>query len=433
MSFFLLILATGVLLIRPSDFISELETVQLYLILLVACLVTSAVVIPEQLSVTSLKRRPITACVLGLLVAMLLSDLGNYRLEGLLIQGLEFFKVILYYVLLVGLVNSRSRLRCYLLSVAGILIVPVGLAVLQYYEYINLPAFVPMEVDRYTGMLKPIQDGRLCGTGIFGDPNDVCLLINVGMMLSLYGLLSAHGRLVKVLWLAPLVLFVVALRATESRGGFLAALASIAVLFVARFGIRKGLLLAAVAFAVILSQFGSRQTDFDLSSNGTGQARIQLWESALLLFKTSPVFGVGVNQAGKHLNKAVHNSFIQTYADLGFLGGTLLVGAFYYAFRRLIQLQRRSERVPDPELDFIRPFILAALTGYSLTMMTTNHPYEAGTYGILGIAMAYIRLADADQPPPGEVLGRRMMARLILVGIGYLGASYLYIKVFLHY
>jgi O-antigen ligase len=431
--FFLLILATGVLFIRPTDLIPELESVQVYLIMMLACLVTSAMAIAEQLSVDSLKRRPITACVLGLLVAFLLSDLGNFRIDALVSDGFDFSKIILYYLLVVGLVNSRSRLRCYVLSVAGILIVPIGLAVLQYFGYINLPAFMP--VDASTGMRVLYEDGRLRGTGMYGDPNDVCLLINLGIMLSLYGLVSARGGLVKVLWLAPLALFVEALRATQSRGGFLAALVSIAVLLWARFGTRKGLLLATVALPVIFSQFGGRQAHFDLSdTHDTGQLRIQLWASAMDVFKSAPILGVGPSQAMASMEgRVAHNSFLQAYAHLGFIGGTLLVGAFYHAYRRLFQLQRRSGLVPDPELDSLRPYVLAALTGYVITMMTTTHPFDPGTYGVLGIAVATIRLGDADQPPAGEVLTGRMMVRLILVSLGFLLGINLYLKIFLHY
>ena len=132
---------------------------------------------------------------------------------------------------------------------------------------------------------------------MFGDPNDVCLLINVGIMLSLYGVLSTRGILIRVMWLGPLVLFVWALKLTGSRGGFVAALAGVAVLLVSRFGIRRGALVAAIALPLIFSQVGGRQSDFNLSDReNTGQLRIQLWSDAMEVFKSSPLFGAGPNQ-----------------------------------------------------------------------------------------------------------------------------------------
>jgi O-antigen ligase len=433
MGFFLLILVTAVMLIRPTDYVPGLESVQLYLLMILACLVTSATVIPKQLSVDSLKRRPITACVVAMFLAFALSNLVNLRVDAFVDHGIEFAKVVLVYLLLVGLVNSLSRLRCYVLSVAGILCVPIGLSVLHYYHYINLPAFDPVYTDS-EGNSHLLEDGRMRGAGMFGDPNDLCLLINVGLMLSLYGVMNGRGKLVRFLWLAPTALFAEGLRATGSRGGLAAFLASIAVLFVSRFGIRKGLLIGAVALPVTLSLFGGRQVDFDLNSReNTGQLRIQLWSNALEVFKTSPIFGVGSHATQDRIQKAVHNSFIQAYADLGFIGGTILVAAFYHAYRRLFQLQRPSRLVADPELDSMRPFILAAMTGYGITMMSTNHPYNVVTYAILGIAAAAIHLADADQPPPGESLDGGMMVRLICVSIFFLVGFYVYVGIFCRY
>ena len=49
MGFFLFLLVTAILFIRPDDYFPGLESVQLYLIMILACLATSATVIPEQL------------------------------------------------------------------------------------------------------------------------------------------------------------------------------------------------------------------------------------------------------------------------------------------------------------------------------------------------------------------------------------------------
>ena len=431
MGYFFFILVTAILFIRPSDFIPVLESVQLYLIMIVACLLTSATVVFEQLTSDSMQKRPISACVIGLGIATVLSNLANARIEGILSDSIEFVKMALFYLLLVGLANSRSRLRCYLLSVAGILMVPVGLAVLHHQGYIHLQAFVL--IDPWTGM-PARDDGRLRGTGMFGDPNDLCLLINVGMMLSLYGILGTKSRFKSLFWLGPLALFIQALKLTESRGGFLAALASVGVLLFARFGIRKGLLLALVALPVIFSQFGGRQVQFDMDNGqDTGMLRIQMWSSAMELFRHAPVFGIGTNQSQAYLGRAVHNSFIQSYVDMGFFGGTLLVGAYYHAYRRMFQLKMRPGPGTDAELASMWPYIVGAMTGYAITMTSTNHTYGVATYGILGMAAALIRLADADRPPAGELLDNAMVARLIKVSLVFLIANEVYIRASLHY
>jgi O-antigen ligase len=246
--------------------------------------------------------------------------------------------------------------------------------------------------------------------------------------------MNTRAVLVRFFWLAPVALFAEALRRTQSRGGLLALLASVAVLFVSRFGIRKGVLFAAVVVPVILGQFGGRQVDFSLSGGqDTGQLRIQMWSSALEVLKRSPIFGVGTNQTGNDLGRAVHNSFVQAYSDMGFFGGTLFVGAFYYAYHRMFQLKLRADLAADLELDSMCPFVMAAMTGYVITMTSTNHVYGVASYGILGLATAVIRLADGDEPPAGEALDGRMMKRLICVSILFLIAMNVYIRLSVRY
>ena len=189
-----------------------------------------------------------------------------------------------------------------------------------------------------------------------------------------------------------------------------------------------------VVLPVILSQIGGRQVDFSITDKeNTGQVRIQMSSSALEVFKNSPIFGVGPNRTLGYVNRAIHNSFIQTYSDLGFLGGTFFVGVFYHAYSRLFQLRPRSGVAADSTLEVMRPYTMAAMTGYVITMMSTNHSYTVATFGILGMGAAYIRLADADQPPPGEWLTGRLLRRWILVSFVFLVGNMLYVKFLVKY
>ena len=59
----------------------------------------------------------------------------------------------------------------------------------------------------------------------------------------------------------------------------------LAVLFACRFGWRKALLVSALVLPVLLAVFGGRMTDLSATSEGTGQARLQLWRDGMVLFK----------------------------------------------------------------------------------------------------------------------------------------------------
>ena len=434
MGFFLFLLVNAILFIRPTDFVPGLETVQVYVIAILACLATSATVIPGQLTSDSLKKRPITACVVAMLLTILLSSLVNLRIAAFFIDGIEFVKVLLFYLLLLGLVNTRERLRCYLLSVAGILTVPIGLALLQQYGYIYLTAFLSMGVDPDSGVRWVIEDGRLRGSGMFGDPNDVCLLINVGIMLSLYGVMSTRRALLKVLWVAPVALFGEALRQTGSRGGLLAFLASIAVLFVSRFGIRKGVLCAAVALPVTLTLFAGRQATFDVNSRedtassafSTGRRR---WRcSRPRRFSASGP--TSLKDLSTRLYTTHSSKLIRIWASSA--------APSWWEHFTLPSADCSSSHCgllvcPTNALDSMRPFIMGAMTGYVVTMMSTNHSYNVATYAILGMGAACIQLAADDQALPGKSPADRTMARVIVASIVYLVAMNIYIRLFCNF
>ncbi|MFO0891128.1 MAG: O-antigen ligase family protein [Isosphaeraceae bacterium] len=435
MNFFLLIVVTGLLFVRPTDFIRDLESAQLFLLSIIACLAASIGVIPAQLAGDSLRRRPVTACVLALLPVQILSCLANLQFDPIITGAFEFSKVVLLYLLLIGLVRSPGRLKTYLTAILYFLTIQTGLAVLQYYKIIDLPAFMPLGIDPATGEQVWSDAPRLRGTGLFGDPNDISLLIDMGIILSLQAIAGSRGVVRKLFWMGPLAMFALALRLTGSRGGLAGALGGLAVLLVSRFGLRKGLIAGALAIPLVVGFVGGRQTDFNVGDiENTGLKRIQLWSNALELFKGSPFLGVGPSRSSSYLDdKDIHNSFIQAYSDLGFLGGTAFFSAFAHLLGRLYKLQHRPARNQDATLTRMRPYVTALLAAYAITAMTVNFTYIMSTYVVLGIGACHVQLSDADRPPPGESLGGALLLRWALSSLGFLVLMYGYIKLTVKY
>src|SRR5262249_26152409 len=151
----------------------------------------------------------------------------------------------LYYLLLVAVVNTPARLRQFLGWVGVLVLALTTLALFQYHGAINLPALEAIqqfEEDPLTGERRSFP--RLCGMGIFNDPNDLSLVLVWGMLIS-FSRLGERGA-ARFLWLVPLGVLGYALTLTHSRGGLLALLASLMALFAARFGGWKAILLAGV-------------------------------------------------------------------------------------------------------------------------------------------------------------------------------------------
>ena len=469
------LLVTAVLLIRPADYFDS--SINLYLIVISACLVVSLLSgslakVLDQCSPSSLRKWPVSACVIGLTGATILSDLGNMRFDALVGHGVEFGKVLVFFLLLVGLVNTRRRLRILALATPIFISVTVLFSVLQFSGYIDWNAFhvTVGTKDGQGSVYGGLLENRLIGPGSYKDPNDFCTLINTAIMLSIYGLSITRPRILGVIWLVFLGLQGYALMLTQSRGGLLGTLAGLGVLFWIRFGVRKGVLVLAVVLPLFLSFFGGRQVDLN-STSGTAQQRIQLWADALDTWRHAPILGVGGGCLPDYIGRPPHNSFLNAYGDLGFLGGTLFLGAFFLGFWRLYQFRppavveaSKSSRGPfhgrvqpasgrparpqpkqvpgsvpgcilDPELERMRPFLMAAMTSYALNIASTNHTYTVATYAVLGLVAAFIRVVESlpSAGARGMVFDGRMVGRLCLASVVFLILATVYVQLKVRY
>src|SRR5262249_3880125 len=151
---------------------------------------------------------------------------------------------------------------------------------------------------------------------------------------------------------------------THSRGGFLAMLACVLAIFSARFGWRKAIPMAAVILPLMVVLFAGRQTDITTSS-GTGQQRIQLWAMSLAVFRRFPLFGLGAKMLPDEIGHESHNSYVSCYGELGFLGGTLFLGMYAFAFWGLRRLGPYQEQIRDAELRRMPPYLFGIAAGYA--------------------------------------------------------------------
>ena len=54
-----------------------------------------------------------------------------------------------------------------------------------------------------------------------------------------------------------------------------------------------------------------------------------------------------------------HNSFIHCFAELGLIGGCLFLGAFVFALLGMIRVAQNPERLQDPDLKAMFPYIMS--------------------------------------------------------------------------
>ena len=430
LGFALFVLVNAALFVRPGEIVPALLGWEIYQACIIACLLFSFPTVLEQFWPSSLERQPITVCVLGLLLAVPLSQLAHLRFGQAVQDGWEFFKIVLYFLLLVGLVRTPARLRTFLRCFIWFAAVVAALAVLQYHGFIKLPNLNPIKDNfRNAATGQETYVLRLQGSGAFQDPNDLCILLVVCVVLCMYWLTDARSGLFRFLMLGPFVLFLYALSRTQSRGGLVALLAGLGVFLWMRFGWLRAVLLGLFVAPLLFVVFAGRQTSLS-TAEGTGQERIQIWSDGMMAFRQSPLFGIGVNEHDKEVGRVAHNSYLHAYTELGIFGGFWFTGAFALALGSLYRLSAGDRRIHDPELRRLYPYLFGMIAGYAVGMLSLTLCYIVATYTILGLAIVFRRLAVVSPPLPPPRCDAALAMRLGLLNVAVLIGFNLFIRVF---
>jgi hypothetical protein len=417
-------MTTAVLFIRPADLLPEWADVPFYEILVLACLAIALPDILNQFSARALAAAPITLCIIGILAAIVLSHAFHSQFESAQTNGIEFAKVLLYYMLLVGVIDSTERLRHFLIFLALFIVMLAAIPLLHHHGVIDLGTVEALDergVDRHSG--RQLVFTRLQGPGIFHDPNDLCHMLGTGVLLCVAGMDAGRSRLGRLLWVAPVAILLWAMVLTQSRGGILALAGGLAVFGLLRFGWKKAIVVGAIAAPVLLGFLSGRQADISLDTQ-TGQERIQLWSDAMDLIRANPVLGVGEGGFEKATGLVVHNSFIQCFVELGWVGGTCFLGAFYFALRVLMS-QRPSAA--------LRPCLAAAVAAYVVGMLSLTRSYLVPTYLTLGLATAYSRVTPAAGGAAGPRMNGRLLRELVAVSIIFLVLAHFWVRASVHW
>lgn len=404
MAFFLLILLTAIYFIRPYEWVPGLVGQPLYQWTILPCLVVSFNAWWSQLNVRSLCCYPISACALGLFVLVLISAVFNGA-------GVDFVlgygKAILLYFLLVGIVDTRIRMSIFLQSLAVILFAMAALVVVNHHGIISIGVYSEMTAA------GPV---RLASQGANFDPNDTAALLVLGILISLHYMTASLPSIpifLRPVWLGLALTQVYVLQLTDSRGGFLALIVGLASYTWIRWG-KKGLLWGSFLLPIVLAKIATERmgTIGSSFSSDTGQSRIQFWCDGILLLKHNPFIGIGPNQIVTHIGRALHNTFIQAFAEIGFVGGVLFLGAFTYAFFVTYRLTRtRSvDAEYEPDRDPALPLICSLLAAYAMAILALNHLYGTHTYMLLGLATIIARLHGAENRIPMSTLFVRFAA-----------------------
>lgn len=415
LAYALFTLTTATLFLRPSELFIGIAEWPIYEVLILSTLVLTHQSIQGHFRWYYLQRQPVTLCVVGVFLAVIVSHLSHIYLTGAIEGGTLFLKTLIYFGLLVTVVNSPTRLRGFMMTVAICATTMVALCVLDYFEIFDFE-FI-QHLDDYDGVNDEDEVQtilRMRGTGIFQDPNDLAAVIVVAGILCTYFLADESFDNLRFGWLIPLAVLVVGLLCTKSRGGLLATGVAGLAFIIVKYG-GKVATISAVLGCCLLPLVAGRQTEVDLE-DGTGQDRIQLWRDGFDAIKSPDLlFGVGQSNYADVAGLVAHNSYIHAYVELGVVGGTMFFGCFFFAALQLYRMVRIPEGVTNPELLRMRPFLVALLTGWATALFSLSRCYVVPTYLVLGTCAAYLNLIwiHTESGEPLVIWNRGHLLRLV--------------------
>jgi O-antigen ligase len=316
-----------------------------------------------------------------------------------------YLKVVCIFFLLINLLSTRARLR----SIMKLVVV--------WGTVLALDAIYSFASGRFTNNEHRIQ-GLV--SGIFGNPNDLAIALN--LLLPLAGALALNSRGWKrFLYAACAVVLGMGVIATFSRGGFLGLLACVAVLLW-RIGRSKrtataiGAVLVAGAFLIFIpSNYGDRISTIlasDQDKTGSSQERRELLKRAASLAVTHPVIGLGIGNFHIYSikEKLAHNAYLEIAAELGLVGLLAYLVLILAPLRSMWRVERealaalRADNASDAaartrlrESYYLSIALQAALAAYLVCTLFGSVQYQWFLYYIAAYAIAVRRIYAAEQ------------------------------------
>jgi O-antigen ligase len=391
-AYFGLVLFMIVYFARPEDWIPGLAALPLAKISGILILVALA------FSFHSIRwHMPLEITFLVLLVAQLwLSAIFSPVWRGGAVNVmLDFSKVLPLVVVIYGAVRSMNRLRLILFvqaaSVAAIAVASI--------------------VDRR------ISGGRLQGvlSGVYGNPNDLALVIDLTLPLCLALALSTRGYWKRIAWTVAMLAMVYAVILTASRGGAIAlGVAALVCLWQLSVKTRRLYLLLLIPFAAIAFWLFSGnilherfdQTAVDSTTNRSSteasesaQQRKELLIQSLRVTAQHPIFGVGPGnfEIVSGVWRVTHNSYTQISAEGGVSGFLLYLLLLWRAIANLWAVGKSSGT--GKEIRLLSIGLGASLAAYLIGSLFASDAYQVFPYCLVAYTSALHSVVQTARRP----------------------------------
>jgi len=390
-AFWALIAFTVVLVLAPQEFFPALASLRLAL--LAAVIALASHILGRSAAARALRMPTELRITLAILAWAVVCIPFSYWPGGVVAAMTDrYLKTLAIFWLLGQVINSVSRLRVMLWTIAAI---TVPLAVTGIKSYLS-GAFIENRVTGYV-------------SGMTANPNDLALTLNLFVPLTAALAMTASRSWLRTLAVGVIGISAAAIVLTFSRGGFLTLVAEAALLFMLLVRRRfmkttAGLVLCGVlALAMLPSGFGDRMStivNIEADDTGSAQDRWRDTVAATGFVVAHPIIGGGLGLGAVSLNHArgslwlqVHNTYLNYGVDLGVPGLLMFVALLTTCLRSARRIEGVATEKVGAELPAFASGVRVSLAGFVVAAFFHPVPYHFYFYFIAGLSVALKTIA----------------------------------------
>src|SRR6056297_2080147 len=256
----------------------------------------------------------------------------------------------------------------------------------------------------------------------FLDENDLSLYLNMWIPFCYFLFFAYSSKTAKAVCLAGLIIGLLAVIVSFSRGGFIGIVVTGGVIWL--FSKRKILSLLIIFFMVGLMllyagpEYWNEMATATDAEGGTGRARIESWKSGWRMFLDNPL-GVGGNNFQVRFpeyqtdwfkrgmwGRVAHSLWFTLIPELGIFGICIYMSLLYYNIKDIFWLKNISFAKDEHEEKFLnytgRAFV-CSLCGYFASGTFLSVLYYAHYWYLIGLIVASVNIAKAYFNPQLQV------------------------------
>lgn len=272
-----------------------------------------------------------------------------------------------------------------------------------------------------------IDTGRVRYLGVLSDPNELALATSLALPIA-FALFERKRSTVRLL----LLLFSIGLVAvevvyTKSRGGQLVFGMVLGAYFMRKYGIKRGVIVAAI-FTVPLMMLGGRSGD---AADQSEIDRLEAAAAAIKLLLAYPIKGCGYTQFTEHHPLTAHNAYLLAASELGLPGLLSFVSIIYLSAKTMFNALRFEFDENDPEAAAIKTLAMAMLAdfaGIALGVFFLSWTYHFVLWIHFGLAGALYTVVHKKYPSFQIRLSMKEFGLIFVAWIFILVAFTIHIK-----